>query len=76
MKQILTGLKATNNRKTEKYFLLQLLTNHENVTQILNILYCYRVNILTQIFASGGGPWDNILSNVGWRPNTRNSLGR
>ena len=87
---LMPGLKATNNRNTEIYFLLQLLENsrsmsvvdllflknRENVTQISNI-YCYRVNILTQIFASGGGgPWNNILSNVGWRPNTCNSLGR
>ena len=42
---------------------LLFLKNRENVTEILNT-YCYRVNILTQIFASGGGgPEDNILSN-------------
>ena len=26
--------------------------------------------------SGGGGHWDNIMSNVGWRPNTRNSLAR
>ena len=39
LRMTLAGLKATNNRKTENYFLLQLLKNRETVTQILNILH-------------------------------------
>ena len=40
--------------------------------KILNI-YWFRVNVLTQNFASGGGPWDNIFSDGGSQANADNS---
>ena len=56
---------------------LLFLKNSENVAQIFEytgINYIFsrseRFQFKSLLLGGGGGPWDNILSNVGWRPNT------
>ena len=52
---------------------LLFLKNRENLTQIYCILL--KSEHFDKLFCFWGeGPWDNILSNVGWRPNTCNFL--
>ena len=55
---------------------LLFLKNRENVAQIFENIFSPSERFQFKSLLLVGGPWNNILSNVGWRPNTRNSLGR
>ena len=56
---------------------LLFLKNRENVVQIFDRIFSRSQRFQFKSLLLGeGGPWDNIMLNVGWRPNTRNSLGR
>ena len=59
---------------------LLFLKNRENVSQIFEYtvysLGVKRFQFKSLFLEEEEVPVDNIMSNVGWRPNTRNSLGR
>ena len=49
---------------------LLFLKNRENVAQIFGYIFSLSERFQFKSLLLGGGPWDNIFSNVGWRPNT------
>ena len=55
---------------------LLFLKNRGNVAQIFEYIFSWNERFQLKSLLPVGGPWDNILSNVGWRPNTCNYLGR
>ena len=56
---------------------LLFLKNRENLAQIFEYIFSWSECFQFKSLLLGEEvPVDNILSNVGWRPNTRNSLGR